>query len=74
MFAALSQTATCSDGGFPVLSFDDIISAELSDDADTIPAEGDVSSELLDAVEWLKEQGYLTREERPFASLLKDAE
>lgn len=57
-----------------MLSFDDIISAELSDDADTIPAEGDVSSELLDAVEWLKEQGYLTREERPFASLLKDAE
>lgn len=53
-------------------SIDDAL---LSDEADTLPGNGDeASSELLEAVEWLKEQGYLTREERPFASLLKDAE
>lgn len=46
----------------------------LDDEADTLPGTADTSSELLEAVEWLKEQGYLTREERPFASLLKDAE
>ena len=39
------------------------------DDADTFPGTGDVSSELLEAVEWLKQQGYLTGEERPFEAL-----
>lgn len=52
------------------MSFDDAL---LSEEADTIPGDTDASSELLEAVEWLKEQGYLTREERPFESLLKDA-
>ena len=45
----------------------------IDDDADTIPADA-TPNELLEAVEWLKEQGYVTREERPFASLLRDAE
>ena len=49
-------------------SFDD-------DDADTLPGTTTLGeSELLEAVEWLKNQGYISGEQRPFASLLKDAE
>ncbi|MDP2340477.1 MAG: hypothetical protein Q8O67_05950 [Deltaproteobacteria bacterium] len=44
------------------------------DDADTFPGHGDTSSELLEAVEWLKQQGYISREERPFEGLLREAD
>jgi hypothetical protein len=46
---------------------------DFDDDADTFPGTGDVSSELVEAVEWLKSQGYITAEERPFEGLLREA-
>lgn len=41
------------------------------DDCDTLPET--LSSELLEAVEWLRGEGFLTGEQRPFASLLEEA-
>jgi hypothetical protein len=38
-------------------------------DPDTVP-NLQVEGELLEAVEWLRRQGYLSGEERPFSSLL----
>ncbi len=43
-------------------------------DADTVPGPGQASSELFEAVVWLRQQGFLTGEERPFESLLRDAD
>lgn len=42
----------------------------FEDDADTLPGIGD--TELMDAVEWLRREGYLSGEERPFEKLLED--
>ena len=44
------------------------------DDADTLPGTGETSSELLQAIEWLKQQGYLSGEERPFEAMLREAD
>jgi hypothetical protein len=40
------------------------------DDADTLPGIGD--TELTDAIEWLRREGYLPGEARPFEKLLED--
>lgn len=42
------------------------------DDADTLPGT-EMPSELLEAVEWLKAQGYISGEDRPFEGLLREA-
>ena len=41
----------------------------FEDDADTVPGLSE-SDELAEAVEWLRAEGYLSGEARPFASLL----
>jgi hypothetical protein len=43
----------------------------FEDDADTLPGTGD-SRELEEAIEWLRQEGYLSGEERPFEKLLRD--
>jgi len=52
---------------------EDVMSFE--DDCDTIPGnDGASNSELLEAIEWLRGQGFLNGEARPFSSLLKEVE
>lgn len=41
----------------------------FEDDADTMPGICD-NDELAEAVEWLRNEGFLSGESRPFASLL----
>jgi hypothetical protein len=43
------------------------------DDADTIPGGQAPTSELVEAVEWLRSHGFLSGEERPFAHLIEEA-
>jgi len=44
----------------------------FEDDADTLPGT-DTADALSEAVEWLRAEGFITGEQRPFASLLRDA-
>lgn len=43
----------------------------FEDDAHTLPGTGD-AQELTKAIEWLRREGYLSGEERPFERLLRD--
>lgn len=43
----------------------------FEDDADTLPGIGD-AQELTEAIEWLRQEGYLSGEERPFEKLLRE--
>jgi hypothetical protein len=45
----------------------------FEDDADTLPGT-DTSDALSEAVEWLRAEGFITGEQRPFARLLRDAD
>jgi hypothetical protein len=42
----------------------------FEDDADTLPGIGD--TELTDAIEWLRREGFLSGEDRPFEKRLED--